>query len=294
MRIAHLSDLHFVSRSFSLSSFFSKKCLGIANLLWNRGGVYCTKKILSLPDLFHSLEIDCVLISGDCTTLADPKEYAFVAAFVSLLRDRGLTTFLIPGNHDHYTKKAEKERYFYLHLPNTREPFLPAFSLEEQGVCAYLLEEKWILVALDTAIATPFYSSNGLFSHCVETHLKKLLAILPPDAKVMILNHFPFFPIGRPRRHLIRGEKLQKILETDDRVQFYLHGHTHLQSVADLREEHLPIVLDSGSASFYRGSWNFLELHKDDSSRLSFYRWEGTKWKVSYKKNFSPIRSRTI
>ena len=63
-----------------------------------------------------------------------------------------------------------------------------------------------------------------------------------------MINHFPFLPIGRPRRHLKRGSKLETIIASDPRIRLYLHGHTHQQSIRDLRSQALPITLDSGEA----------------------------------------------
>ena len=287
MRIAHLSDLHFSSPSFNLMQFLSKRWLGNINLLFNRGQKYSNDRSSSLPALFNRLNVDYVLITGDLTTTSHPKEYAIAHHFVERLNQYGLTTFLIPGNHDHYTKRAERQRRFYACFPSELHTLTSQFNLKDHGVTAYSLTKKWILIALDTTCATPLYSSNGLFSQTTETHLRKLLLSLPKDSHIIVMNHFPFLPIGRPRRHLRKGSKLETIIKCDPRIRLYLHGHTHQQSITDLRSQTLPITLDSGSASFDQGSWNLIDLQeKEDRCNLTIYKWESESWQPHQKRHF--------
>lgn len=266
---------------------FSKRWIGNINLLFNRRQKYSNNQSSSLPELFHRLNVDYVFITGDLTTTSHPKEYAIAHRFLDQLNHYKLTTFLIPGNHDHYTKRAEKQRRFYSYFHLDSSQLTPQFTLKEHGVASYALTKKWVLIALDTTCATPFYSSNGFFSQATETHLRNLLLSLPQDRHIILMNHFPFLPIGRPRRHLRNGLKLAAILKSDSRIRLYLHGHTHQQSTADLRDQTLPITLDSGSASFERGSWNLLDLHEvEDQCNLTTYTWENASWQPHHKKNF--------
>lgn len=286
LRLAHLSDLHFSNPTFDFKQFFSKRWLGNINSFLNREQKYCNNRPFLLPSLFKELNIDCVLITGDLTTTSHPKEYAIAKEFTKKLTECGLPTFLIPGNHDHYTKRAERQKRFYTHFQSQLSPLIPKFNLKECAVGAYLLPNGWILVALDTTLATPFYSSNGLFSKTLESHLKALLTSLPQESQIILINHFPFSSIGQPRRHLKRGKELKAILKSDPRIKLYLHGHTHRQSVFDLRAENLPITLDSGSASFRQGSWNLLDFKSNHQCDLTVYKWEKNNWHISKNQNF--------
>ena len=285
MRIAHIADLHFAHLGFDSTDLLSKRWIGSLNLLFNRRKTHQIDHLARVCTLFEDLEVDFVFISGDLTTTAHPKEYRAAAAFVSDLEKRGFATLLIPGNHDHYTKKAEKEERFYKYVVSSLPPLSSQCRLQTHKVAAYQLPDGWIAIALDTALATPFYSSNGLFSPSMEKHVQSLLDTLPQNAPIVLINHFPLCPKESPRRHLRRADKLMAILQKDPRVRLYLHGHTHMQSMEDLRKQHLPITLDSGSLCFSQGSWHLLDLERD-RCEVTPYRRQGSGWQPLQKEEF--------
>ncbi len=264
--------------SLGISQFFSKRWLGNLNLFFNRKKHHCNQRPFSLPKYLRALKVDVVVITGDCTTTSHPKEYAEAQRLIAAFNHEGLSPLLIPGNHDHYTARAARSHRFYTYFPPKNSHILPAFNLKDHGVAVYPLQSKWHLIALDTTLATPLYASNGLFSAQLEKHVRALLAELPSDCSLVMINHFPFLPIGHPRRHLRRGSKLEEILRNDPRIRFYLHGHTHKQSVSDLRSSSLPITLDSGSTSFSRGSWNLLDLPEEGPCTLTPYVGNALSW----------------
>ncbi len=135
------------------------------------------------------------------------------------------------------------------------------------------------ILALDTALATPWVSSRGLFSKEIEKHLRSLLQQIPPDDKIIVVNHFPFFQNESRRKILVRGEALQNVLKDFPNVKLYLHGHTHRRSVADLRENGLPIVIDCGSTGMgSKVSWNLIDLEKE-GVRFQHFESEADSWK---------------
>lgn len=95
---------------------------------------------------------------------------------------------------------------------------------------------------MDTALATTLVSSNGYFSPVVEENFKNSLKN-PPKENVLLVNHFPFFDHDTPRRRLIRGNQLLRLVESCPHIQMYLHGHTHRHTIADLRPNKLPLSL---------------------------------------------------
>lgn len=282
MKIAHISDLHFSRFSPSPTQFFSKRWLGNLNLLLNRAKEYVNERPFSLIPIFKEKGITHVIISGDLTTTSSPKEYAIAEEFVTALKDAGMTVFMIPGNHDHYTKKADQTKIFYESFPSPRRK---PFSLSAHGVTTLPLTEGWHLILMDTTYASSLVSSNGFFSPVIEQNLKKLLKRINPEENIILVNHFPFFQHDTPRRRLIRGEKLQEIIASHPNVQLYLHGHTHRRTIADLRPNNLPLILDSGSTGHRKGSWN--ELHLNATSLdLTVHKWD-EEWKAIDHQSFS-------
>lgn len=276
MRIAHISDLHFSKISWGVTQFLSKEWVGNFNLVFNRGYDFSSTPPYALIDLFKQEGVMDVIVSGDLTTTSSKKEFLLAKQFIARLQKEGMRVYLIPGNHDHYTKRSYKKKTFYHYFsPKHSEDF--EYNLADHGVTAKKLMPSWWLVLMDTACSTPLISSNGYFSQETETHLTDLLSKIPNEDKVLLVNHFPFFQNDKAKRRLIRGPALENILKEEPKVQIYLHGHTHRRCVADLRESNLPLILDSGSTAYRFGSWNLLDL-EEDSCDLTVFGWEKQKW----------------
>lgn len=284
MRIAHISDLHFSKISKGISQFFSKAWIGNVNLLFNRGYDFSPERPYALIDYLKKEKVTDVIVSGDLTTTSSQAEFRLAKEFIDKLKAVGLQVYLIPGNHDHYTKWAHRRQTFYKYFEPQHSSDLP-YNLADHGVTAKKLTPGWWLVLMDTTLATPLMSSNGYFSESTEASLKKLLQEIPPQDKILLVNHFPFFQHDKPKRRLKRGTILEEILKKQPNVQLYLHGHTHRRCVADLRENGLPIILDSGSTAYCKGSWNLLDLEKD-TCKLQVFSWEDSQWSPLESHNF--------
>lgn len=284
LQIAHISDLHFSKLSFSCTQFFSKRWLGNFHLLFHRNRNHSNKQPFSLPKLFATLGVTHVIITGDLTTTSLTKEYELASLFINQLHNYGIKIFSIPGNHDHYTKNSYKNKLFYRYFPN-KFPTPAKFNLRDHGVALYQLTKEWFLLLLDTTLATSLFSSNGFFSPTIESNLLKILALIPKDKKIILANHFPFSSPEKPNRHLLRRTYLQKMLQVHPQIKFYLHGHTHKQHITDLRSSQLPIVVNSGSASFQEGSWNLLRFYHLRCD-IDAYLWQNNHWHIKSKYTF--------
>ncbi len=245
MRIAHVSDFHFTCLTWNPLRLFSKRILGNLNWLFIRKDAFSIEPLQALPELFQKLQVDWVLFGGDFTTTSLLQEFEFAAKFRKQFSQKWIA---IPGNHDKYTYRSDRKKYFYRYFTSEKGEIthpIDFFSLKNQGVEAYQIEEHLWVVALDTARATHPYSSEGLFSEKLEEYLKEVIGLIPKEDRIILLNHYPFFQNDDPRRCLKRGEALQKLIQDHPQIRLYLHGHTHRNTVADLRPNQLPIILDS-------------------------------------------------
>ena len=277
MRIVHLSDLHFAKVSGGAGQFFSKRWLGNLNLVLKRGKAFCNQRPYMLIPKFVEMEVELCLITGDFTSTGSDVEYGMAKEFVSELQKHHIQVCAIPGNHDTYTKANDDEKTFYDYFPSRF--WKSGFTLSEDKCTTMPLKDGWWLLALDTTLATSLFSSGGLFSDELEKRLSGVMAEIPKDQKIVMMNHFPFAQNESPRRRMERGKKLQTFLEKHNQIQLYLHGHTHRLVLADLRPSGLPIVLDSASASHQAmSSWNFIDL-KDDACDIQVWQWETRDWK---------------
>jgi len=263
--------------SLSPAQLFSKACIGNANLLFNRGYAFNSEQAYELIPLFKEQKVTDVIISGDLTTTASHSEFKLARAYVDRLEKEGFRVYLIPGNHDHYTKKAFRQKRFYDYFQESYTAD-SSYSLSKHGITAKQVETGFWLILLDTALATSLPSANGLFSKKHESHLTSLLQTIPKNDRILCVNHFPFSQHETPRRRLLRGESLEKMLRSFPQAKLYLHGHTHRRCVADLRANGLPIVLDSGSTSFKNGSFNLIDLEKETCALVVYTAHQG-KWK---------------
>ncbi len=271
LRCAHISDLHFSDLTWKFSHLLSKKWVGYFNLLFKRRKEYSTDHLTTWIDLLKTKKVSHVFISGDLTCITSKEELSRALDFVTSLKAAGFTVFVLPGNHDKYTKTVCKNKDFYQHF----EKFFPSdfpYTLSRDGVAARRLNDTWWLVGLDTAVPTSLISSCGFFSTSQEDKLKELLNQIPKKDSILLLNHYPFFQNESPRKILKRGKALQNILSSHPNIRLYLHGHTHRHVIADLRASQLPIILDSGSITHERkSSWNLIDLKKEGCEVWPFF-----------------------
>lgn len=281
MRIAQLSDLHVTRPTWNPFRLFSKRILGNLNWLFTRNSQFSEDLLTSLIDLFNSLKVDLVLLGGDFTTTALPEEFKAAKSLVKKIKSPYLA---LPGNHDSYTYKSFREKHFYRYFTNNRAISHPLhfFTLENQGVEAHNIAPNWWTILLDTAVATPLTSSQGLFSVKTENYLHEVLEKIPEDHRVILVNHYPFFQNDKTKRTLQRGDALEKLIRGHyPKIALYLHGHTHRNISADLRPNRLPIILDSGCSTQVKGgSWNLLDLSESKLIVTSYHyqkKWEPRK-----------------
>ncbi|MFS8563523.1 MAG: metallophosphoesterase [Rhabdochlamydiaceae bacterium] len=283
LRIAQISDLHFSKLTYSLSQFLSKQWVGNFNLFAFRKKNYIPDNINLLPEIFKDLNVQYVVVCGDVSTTSQRSEFALASHFIQHLAANDATPIVVPGNHDQYTKKAYKQKWFYDFFPSSFSSPIKKFNLKEHGVAAKFLGDQWWIVTLDTALATPLISSRGYFSPFIEFNLEELLLQIPPQDSVILVNHFPFFQNDSSRKILLRGAELQAVIRKFPKIKFYLHGHSHRHCIADLRMDGLPVILDSGSTAHRTdGTWNLIDITHNGNS-VTAYAWQTDKW-VPHKK----------
>lgn len=262
MRIAHISDLHFGSFALNPLQFFSKRWLGNFNYLLKRKKEFHYDRLIELIQLFKEEGVTHVIITGDLSVTSRRVEFQMGKRFVELLRKEGVSVFTIPGNHDHYTRRSYRKRRFYKFFDSQFDGVCP-LSLKEDKVTYTKVDEGLWLVAIDTAVATSMVSSQGHFTKEVEANLEKALKAIPREDRVILINHFPFFETEKGKKELVGSESLQTLIKKHPNILLYLHGHTHRQTVADLRPNELPILSDSGSTPLVeRGACHLLDFGK--------------------------------
>ncbi len=110
MRIAHATDIHWFVPP-RLAELGPKRVLGTANL-YVRGRRRDFSRDVQRALVAHLLAVapDLVLITGDLTSQSLPSEFAVARQDLGPLLD-SVPTFVIPGNHDVYTRGAQRGRF---------------------------------------------------------------------------------------------------------------------------------------------------------------------------------------
>jgi 3',5'-cyclic AMP phosphodiesterase CpdA len=272
MRLLVCSDIHFFAPSLNPSQIFSKEIIGNLNALFLRMYNHPKSYIECFLNQLSSLNVSHLLILGDLTTTSSKKEFALAQQFISEIQNKKITVFAIPGNHDQYTIKAYREKRFYHMLENFLDfkgdsPL--GFSFSENKVAAYMLDNEWCLVTLDTTLKTPLNHASGLFSTKIEESFNRILSSIPKGTKIIVANHFPVETELPDRKSLYRRNELYQLLKRHPQVEFYLHGHHHtcLFSKKDSFQ-----IVDPGSLT-RRGDANFIVIDKSkESLKIEVYR----------------------
>lgn len=273
MKIAHLSDLHFSKIIFHPKIFFSKRFVGIFNLILNRKKLYKEAHLYELPKLLKNLKVDYLFITGDLTSTSLKKEFKKAKKFIEEF-DKDIQVFIIPGNHDHYTKKAFKQKTFYEFFNRKNVHLLK--TLKNEKIEAYELSKKWYYIGLDTCIPTHLFACSGLFSKDLEKHLIDLLENIPKSKNIILINHFPIIHEAQNRKILKRREVLFDIIKRYSNIKLYLHGHTHTWSMEKI--DKAPLMLGSGCVSYKKNaSFNILEI-EDTKCSIINYLWKKDSW----------------
>lgn len=248
--------------------FFSKTWIGNANLLLKRGQRLKPLTAESVKTILEELKPDLCIFSGDFTTTSQPKEFEKATNFIKKLESLNIPLLKIPGNHDHYTKKAYAKKLFYNYLSNNAPGKFSTFTLKNDGFEIYLLEDATVIL-LDQTKATPWFTAYGHMSQKVSEQIKEALSSVAQIKPFIFVGHFPLIKSQDGRfHHSLKGSNhLIELLQTFS-PSFYLHGHNHNLCIT---QKHGFTQVDSGSLSdVQKGS--FIVLDTQNSKIIPYMR----------------------
>jgi len=279
MRIAHLSDLHVLSpgsmRWRSLA--FNKRLTGYATLLFHRGRLF-RRDYLDAVLAAAGRDADHVVITGDITNLSLESEYRVASSIIERLA-RTVEVTMVPGNHDLYIPKVQREGRFARYFARYCVSDLPELAVDvPAGRFPFVhLRGPVAIVGLSSAVPRPPLVSAGYLGRRQIHALTRILA--HPE----VARRTPIFLVHHePLDHRFRIEQLRSGL-TDARAfrgalvnltrGLVLFGHLHVRKHAVLPTAagRLDLVsatsaaLDSESDDA-RAGYNAYEI--DDTGRI--------------------------
>lgn len=225
LRIAHLSDIHISSPSMTLRKMWTgKRLLGGANMLLRRRHDY--KNEFLAPIIKHVLEqnFDHVIVSGDLSTTALDAEFSFAKEqLLPLIQKEILTT--IPGNHDIYTQKSEKQKRY--------EKYFSMCHGETQNGDAYpfvrKVGEELAIIGVNTCLATGPLQAWGQIGERQLDAIGKRLEENKGKFRILVIHHHILDRVGtpgKPVRSLKDRDALLGMLRKAG-AEMILHGHDH-------------------------------------------------------------------
>lgn len=239
-RLLHCSDIHFHVIPTNPLMYFNKRFKGVLRLICGLANFQAETIAQRLPALIQQLQVDSICITGDFSLTALREEFMLAQTFIHRLQQLA-DVFILPGNHDVYTKQALKEQTYYQYFPNK--------YLQKEQIAFQQLPNHWWLVLLDCSCANGWCSANGEVTSEQMTKLRLFLDKLGPEEKIIIANHYPLLPTQRPSHDLLNNTILYETIKLYPSIQIYLHGHDHHAVVNTNNNLLSTCIVNSGSIS---------------------------------------------
>lgn len=230
VRIAHYSDIHVTipPPSGGALGLVSKRIMGAAN--YYVGGRRrhfrdVERRITALLEDIDELGVDHALCTGDITQMSWTEEFERCAELYGDRLNQPERHTVIPGNHDRYTRAADRNKRFEKYFGSVSTPDRSYPFVKYVGDVA--------IVALDVARAAGLLDSSG---YAGDEQLARLEAILTGEETqgryvILALHYGLLREHGGPDRkmHGIRDyERIIELVKRDDtNVDMIAHGHMH-------------------------------------------------------------------
>jgi len=280
LRIAHVSDLHVLSRTGVewRRILFNKRITGLANLVLRRGRVHRREYLLAVL-ASAAAHADHVVVTGDITNLALESEYEESRRLLDGVA-RSAEVTVVPGNHDIYLPSVARERRFSHHFGAFLRSDLPAFAVDLPGGSYPVVKLRGpaAIIALSSAVPRPPFVAAGVVGEAQRAALTRLLAH-PEVARrtpVILIHHPPVdgrSRLARLRDGLVDAASLRSVLEPLERgLVLFGHLHVRVRCVLKTAAGALDVVAASGAAldhpdSSIRAGFNLYEI--DDHGRIA-------------------------
>jgi 3',5'-cyclic AMP phosphodiesterase CpdA len=280
VRIVHLSDIHIWRYSYNPSRLLSKRAVGIIELLSGRAKKFRLERLDAVVERAVSLAPDHVLIGGDLTTTALPREFEEARrALAPLLADPARAT-VVPGNHDRYTSGSVRTRQF--------EKWFGTFSGAETYPWLRTIDAETGILGLD---ATRSHLSARGFLPAEQLEKARVLVADPATRprRLIIACHYPvaapsaYAPVLKAKR--MKNAEQVKTWLAGIGPHLFCCGHVHAAWAFSPPELPDQLCLNSGAPLLRdptgREPPGFLEIDlTDETVSVVHHAWTGSDWSI--------------
>ncbi len=279
LRFLHCSDIHlFNLRGVGPHRFLNKRLTGGVNLMLKRGKHHDGALFDRVSEHARELEVDRVVITGDLSNLALEQEFEHIAAKLDAV---GRPVTVIPGNHDTYTRGAERSHRFEAMLGQ----FMAGDREDRDDAISYPFVQRFdevALIGVSTAQASlPLYAVGSVGTAQLE-RLDRVLDRLGQEGLTrIVLIHHPVMPGVALRRHdLLDLDAFGAVIERRG-AELILHGHEHRAIEGSIPGPRGPVPVHGISSATNlsqhpgrQASFSIYEVRGLDISRI-VYCWNG-------------------
>jgi 3',5'-cyclic AMP phosphodiesterase CpdA len=250
-RLAHVTDPHFRSLAGARpAQFFSKRALGLLNLLINRRRKHRMELLDRLAEDLRARGADHLALTGDLGNVGIESEWQVARAWLTGLGAPGDRVTVIPGNHDAYVADVVQagsfERIFAAYQSAEIRPGLERYPFVR-------LRDSVALIAVNTCVPTGDFGAWGEIGAAQLARLESLLAspAVAERTRVLLLHHPPVLHRPPESRNLRDRAAFAELLARVG-ADLVIHGHDHRDERASLTGPDgaaIPVV-GAGSASY--------------------------------------------
>ncbi|OLP59410.1 metallophosphatase [Xaviernesmea oryzae] len=250
-KLAHISDVHLGPLpDLSLRELASKRITGFVNWHRNRRKHMVSDTLEVLMDAVEAAGADHLAITGDLVNLASSREIEAVKTWLTAAGSPEHIS-IIPGNHDAYVPGAY-EKSVKAWYPFMRGERAPESWNEDFHCFPYLrIRGNVALIGCSTAVATPPFAASGYFGRRQARETVNLLRAAGEAGlfRVVMIHHPPIRGATSMHKRMIGIRRFGAVISSGG-AELVLHGHTHLNTVYQLRGQIRPVpVVGIASAS---------------------------------------------
>lgn len=235
IRIAHLSDLHILDLTGVKSAqlLLNKRITGWVNLKVKRSSHHKPWVVEAMADDLAARRVDHVVVTGDLTNLSLDPEFERAKAILERMGYGPEQVSVVPGNHDVYTRGAERSQRFARHFAKyLTSDFAVGGNGHPSGPFPYVrLRGPVAIIGISTAVARAPLVASGWAGEAQLDVLAKLLDREELRGKtVVVLAHHPITNPKGSVATVLRGWSevgaMRKLLG-HSAGSLALHGHLH-------------------------------------------------------------------
>lgn len=269
-RAVLIGDIHCYQLWVAPWQLLGKRVLGQINLWKSRRKRFKSQRLDVVVEKALTLNPELLLLSGDFSTTAMPREFEESLGRLKPLTDHVAKVLAVPGNHDCYTFTATRQQLARQYLGSWMPAQFPAMLP---------ITDNWSVLMLDSAVPR-LISSRGQLDDQQLNAAIRLLDAAPDGHCVVVLCHYaignpPAFSRMKHNHQMVQQQAMIDVLgRAAKRLHIiFSHGHVHYPW-AWPRDEGF-FDLNNGSPTMsdphFPHGQGFWELNMDDKDVAQTY-----------------------